>query len=172
MTEEWRAIPGWEGAYEVSDRGRVRSVERRTWCPRGKGFWRKVPAKILSPAVSRGYLRVTLQRSGRVESQAVHRLVLLAFVGPCPPGLEACHYDDDPANNALSNLRWDTRKANHADRTRNGGSPNALKTHCPQGHSLADAYINPNGSRKCRPCAIRRAVERKQRIRASRKAAA
>jgi hypothetical protein len=50
----------------------------------------------------------------------LHRLILLAFVGPCPPGKECCHYDGDPANNRLENLRWDTRKSNAADRTRHG----------------------------------------------------
>lgn len=173
MTELWKPIPGWEGAYEVGDAGRVRSVERRTWCPRGKGFWRRVPPTILKPAVSRGYLRVSLQRDGRVQNVSVHRLVLLAFIGPCPDGMEACHYDDDSANNRLVNLRWDTRRANHADRTRNGGSPNALKTHCPQGHpySPENTRYERNGSRKCRQCLSRRAVAYKQRKRAERTAA-
>lgn len=174
MTEQWRPVVGWEGAYEVSDRGRVRSLERKTWSRRGKGFWQTVPARILRPSMSRGYLRVVLQRDGRLANMSVHHLVLTAFVGPCPDGLEACHYDDDPRNNGLTNLRWDTRAANHADRTRNGGSPNALKSECPSGHPYTpeNTYRNPNGSRKCRACAIRRAVTCKQRRRAARKAAA
>jgi hypothetical protein len=53
----------------------------------------------------------------------VHRLVLETFVGPCPPGMECCHEDDDRGNNVLSNLRWDTPKANAADRERNGRQP-------------------------------------------------
>lgn len=167
MSEKWRPIPGWDEFYEVSGLGRVRTIERRAWCPRGAGFWRTVPAKVLKPLPARGYYRVALCRDGRREWRLVHHLVLLAFVGPRPDGLEACHYDDDPANNNLGNLRWDTRSANHLDRTRNGGNPNALKTHCPQGHTLADAYINPNGSRKCRPCAIARAVAYKQKRKAA-----
>jgi len=50
----------------------------------------------------------------------VHRLVLLAFVGAPPKGMEACHYDGDPQNNNLSNLRWDTAKENWVDRKRHG----------------------------------------------------
>lgn len=50
----------------------------------------------------------------------VHRLVLTAFRGPCPEGMQACHCDGDPRNNALGNLRWDTPTANHADKRKHG----------------------------------------------------
>jgi hypothetical protein len=53
----------------------------------------------------------------------VHRLVLEAFVCPCPEGRECCHNDGDPANNALTNLRWNTRKANIEDSRRHGIKP-------------------------------------------------
>lgn len=59
---------------------------------------------------------VTLAFQGKRLCTYVHKLVLLAFVGPCPKGMQACHFPDrDPGNNALSNLRWDYPKANHAD---------------------------------------------------------
>ena len=63
-----------------------------------------------------GYLAVTLWRKGQQNTKYVHRLVLEAFVGPCPPGMEACHNNSNPADNRLSNLRWDTRQANHKDK--------------------------------------------------------
>lgn len=50
----------------------------------------------------------------------VHRLILEAFVGSCPEGMEACHWNDDPTDNRLENLRWDTHRANGADMVRNG----------------------------------------------------
>ena len=50
----------------------------------------------------------------------VHKLILEAFVGPCPPGLECCHNDGNPHNNKLDNLRWDTKKANWNDRRKHG----------------------------------------------------
>jgi hypothetical protein len=53
----------------------------------------------------------------------VHRLVLEAFVGPCPDGMEGCHGDGDTANNRLGNLRWDTPKSNRADASRHGTVP-------------------------------------------------
>lgn len=59
----------------------------------------------------------------RGRSRLVHHLVLEAFVGPRPNGMEACHTDDDFSNNALSNLRWDTPSSNVADRIRNGKQP-------------------------------------------------
>jgi hypothetical protein len=64
----------------------------------------------------------------------LHRLILQAFVGPCPEGMQCCHWDGDKSNCAVSNLRWDTPKANAADRVRHGTdfrgqrSPNAKLT--------------------------------------------
>ena len=112
MTEEWRAISGHPG-YEVSDRGRVRS-----WVRPGRTRKRTLTPHILTltPA-SGGHLYVALSYG---QKEYVHRLVLTAFVGPCPYGLEACHWGDDPNNNKVNNLRWDTRAGNSADRDRLG----------------------------------------------------
>jgi len=57
---------------------------------------------------------------GQVCQKYVHRLVLEAFVGPCPHGMVACHWDNDTTNNSLANLRWDTQKANMSDKKRHG----------------------------------------------------
>lgn len=78
--------------------------------------WRKLrPRKITG-----GRYQVALHDgTGRVD-RLVHHLVLEAFVGPCPPGMEACHWDGDPSNNALSNLRWDTHQSNMDDKSRHG----------------------------------------------------
>jgi hypothetical protein len=69
-----------------------------------------------------GYLMVSLYPGGsqRPQGKYVHRIVLEAFVGPCPAGMEGCHNDCDPANNRLCNLRWDTRSNNIKDSWRNG----------------------------------------------------
>lgn len=152
-TDRWRPVPEWEGAYEVSDQGRVRSMPRWAWSSRGKGHWFKAGGIVLSPGIVSGYARVVLQRDKAIKNVSIHRLVLLAFVGPCPAGMEACHHDDDRLNNVLTNLRWDTKPANCADRTRNGGSPNALKTHCPKGHPYSpENTVLDHGSRRCRTC--------------------
>jgi hypothetical protein len=87
----------------------------------------------------------------------MHILVLEAFVGPRPAGMEGCHWDDDPTNNHLSNLRWDTRSANARDAVRNGRNQGKNKTHCPRGHELIGANIVAGaikrGWRQCRACA-------------------
>jgi hypothetical protein len=67
-----------------------------------------------------GRPRVSPSRDGRQKPLRVCRLVLESFAGPCPEGMEACHGDGNPANNALSNLRWDTPRANAADRRSHG----------------------------------------------------
>ena len=149
MSEEWRPVVTWEGSYEVSDQGRVRSLDHidslgRTW--RGK---------VLKPTVRPdGRLTVTLHLGNRRERFRVHRLVLESFVGPCPDGMECCHWDDNPANNHLENLRWDTRSANAFDNIRNGNHPEARKTHCPHGHRYSEenTYRSALGSRHCRIC--------------------
>ena len=119
MKEVWKGIPDWEGYYEVSDMGHVRSLPRVLH--RSNGYQQTIFGRLLKPRVSAyGHLRVALCRPGRREDKCIHQLVLTAFVGPCPDGCEACHNDGDHQNNRLSNLRWDTHAANMADTARHG----------------------------------------------------
>lgn len=119
FAKNWRSIPG-HPHYEVSDCGRVRSLDRvQMYSFRGRLVARKHRGKILQAGtMERGHQFVVL---GRKKGFCVHVLVLLAFVGPPQPGQECCHYDDNPANNRLSNLRWGTRSENIADFRRNHG---------------------------------------------------
>ena len=120
--EQWRVIPGWEGYYSVSDRGRVRSEGRWTGREGAKGR-RRLHQCILKPGTRRhGYRSVFLCREGGRRNVVIHQLVLLAFVGPRPGGCVACHGDGDPNNNRLSNLRWDTYKNNSHDTLLHGRS--------------------------------------------------
>jgi hypothetical protein len=111
MTEKWKPVVGYEGIYEVSDQGRVRGLDRTD----RSGKLRK--GGIRKQKTSRdGYKTIGL-RNVFIRTFSVHRLVLGAFVGPCPEGMECCHFpDNDPSNNNLDNLRWDTPENNHADR--------------------------------------------------------
>jgi hypothetical protein len=152
MSETWRDIPGWAGYYAVSDLGRVKSLARTIVIRTGVTRDRK--EEVRRPGVdSSGYLSVPLSRDGRKVQIAVHRLVLLAFVGPCPPGLEGCHGDGDKFNNCVSNLRWDTHSANMVDRISHDNNPQLKKTHCPQGHPYDEANTyHWRGQRHCRAC--------------------
>lgn len=111
IVEHWRPVVGYEERYEVSDRGRVRSLKKRN------GAVRDPPLVMSLLSVGGGYRAVCF---GREHRTYVHRLVLEAFVGPCPLGMEACHWDGNRAANHADNLRWDTRSANRDDARRHG----------------------------------------------------
>jgi hypothetical protein len=103
-------------------------------------------------------MEVWLSRDGTPCRFKVARLVLEAFVGLCPAGMEACHFNDDPADNRLENLRWDTHSNNHYDLVRNGKHGQASKTHCRNGHEYTPentyATVTKQGwnARYCREC--------------------
>ena len=120
MMERWLPVVGYEGLYEVSDQGRVRSLSRRVHNYTKAG-------RILKPGrkLNKNGRLVALQvMLGRGNTRRVHNLVLEAFVSVCPAGLEGCHNDGDPSHNILSNLRWDTHAANMADQVLHGTKAN------------------------------------------------
>lgn len=128
MIEVWKPVVGYEGRYDVSDLGRVRSLDRveeylrqDQYSGRTLVIRRFHRGRLLRAGrTASGHLSVVL---GRGQTKQVHVLVLEAFVGPCPEGLECCHHDDDPSNNRLGNLRWGTRSDNLNDAVRNGKKP-------------------------------------------------
>lgn len=154
--ESWKPIPGWVGIYSVSDHGRVRS-EART-ISRSDGNTQRRNARLRSLGVDNsGHLAVILRAQNRPrKSYLVHRLVMAAFVGPCPEGMEVCHNNGDAADNRVENLRYGTRADNAADCVLHGRHPEAEKTHCPRGHGLADPNLMPSqvkrGFRSCLAC--------------------
>ncbi len=106
--EQWRDVVGFEGVYEISDSARVRHVQKGT---------------IKIPSIDEtGRMSVLLWRNNKCRLMRIHRMLLLAFVGPCPPKHECCHNDGNASNNALSNLRWDTAQNNQLDRVKHGTS--------------------------------------------------
>lgn len=166
MSEEWRDIPEHPG-YQASNLGRVRSVDRVVTQP---GRWggiveRRLRGQVLQPKVQdSGHLFVQLPGK---RYRKVHQLVLEAFVGPCPPGLEACHGNGNPADNRSENLRWDTRPANRLDSVRHGTHPMASRPRCPLDHLLVAPNLIPSqtarGHRSCIAC--NRAHAQAQRLR-------
>lgn len=122
MEEEvWKPVVGYEGLYEVSNLGRVKSLARKI-----NGVCNNLPCvytkkeKILKTDEPSGYHRVMLWYKDKKERKQVHRLVLESFIGPCPEGMECCHSDGDPSNNRLDNLRWDTHSNNQYDCIKHG----------------------------------------------------
>lgn len=115
MTEVWRLLPGWDGRYEVSSRGRVRSLYVR-----GK-HKRKKPLIMRFGRHLYGYPTVCLTKPGAVvRPHPLHRLMLETFVGSCPAGMHGCHRNGNPLDNRLKNLRWGTPLSNQRDRIRHG----------------------------------------------------
>lgn len=167
--ERWLPVVGYEGAYEVSDLGRVRALSRIT--DRGRR-WRG--RELRASTMPHGYRIVTLWRDGAQSTALVHRLVLTAFVGPPTGGQEALHADGDPANNELANLSWGSHSANMLDQVAHGTHANASKDSCPSGHAYDEAntytYPGPSAHRACRTCRRTYQREYQRKLRALRKA--
>lgn len=120
-TEEWRPIVGWEGLYEVSSIGRVRSVDRVIECADGPKRY-KGRMRSLSKDGG-GYPQVILSYKGEQVMRKVHALVMEAFVGQRPEGMQICHGDGDQTNNRVGNLRYGTGQENCADTLKHGRRP-------------------------------------------------
>lgn len=119
MGEDWLPIPGYEESYDVSDLGRVRSLDRVVMTKRGAWAYK---GRILRPAgAPDGYLTVRLGLPGPSRSWAVHLLVLMAFGDPRPQWAQCVrHLDGNSRNNAVSNLAWGTWKEQADDRVTHG----------------------------------------------------
>lgn len=114
--EEWRPVVKFEGLYEVSSLGRIRSLDRLDSIGR-----RRLGQVLENARISGRYFSVRLCKNGRTICRAVHILVLEAFVCVRPLGMQGCHFPDrNTRNNRLDNLRWDTPKSNCGDRLLHG----------------------------------------------------
>ena len=127
--EIWRDIPGYEGSYQVSSKGRVRSLPRVVPVydrVRQVSYVRLCPGKILREAVCdrAGHVSVHLGKYSR--GIPVHQLVMLAFHGYPPPGMEARHLNGNPKDNRPENLKYGTHSENMLDMYRDGKGHIAL----------------------------------------------
>ena len=143
--ELWVPLPiqGYSEIYEISSFGRIRRLVSAKYGPFKKGTFVGLNA---SP---NGYVNVGLRLNGKRKWFAVHRLVLLAFVGEPKDGEEACHFDGTRSNNKLSNLRWDFHAGNAKDMVRHGRSYSgddhwtAKSNHRPWGGDKHWSRMNP-----------------------------
>ena len=121
MSEEWRDVVGYEGLYQVSDQGRVKSLERTD------SWGRTVKERILKPgAKGKGYLFVRLCAGGKTRMFLVHRLVCQAFHENPDKKPQVNHLNEDKTDNRACNLEWCTRRENMNHGTRNERSAKAL----------------------------------------------
>ena len=107
--EEWKAVKGYEGLYEVSSKGRLKSLARED------RLGRQVKERILKASVAPdGYLKLNLYNEGVMKTHKIHQLVAIAFLNHTPNGMEALvdHDDNDPLNNRVENLQIITQREN------------------------------------------------------------
>lgn len=167
--ERWLPVAGCEGWYEVSDLGRVRSLDRIVtqdgrW---GSQVQRRLRGRLLTPWIdSDGYARVLLGRFGR---RAVHRLVAEAFISARPVGMQIRHLDGDAGNNRPENLAWGTTSDNTRDQVRHGRHHEAIRVRCPRSHPLQSPNLLPTqatvGKRSCLACNRAHSEARRRRAR-------
>ena len=103
MSERWRPIVNYEGWYEISDIGRTKRVMKAN---------NTFVGRILTPRHTRGYLTIVLHKDGVRGTYLIHRLVIAAFVGPCPDGKQVHHKDANKWNNCIENLEYVTSSEN------------------------------------------------------------
>ena len=110
-SEIWKVIPGFPD-YKINNKGELFSSR--------SGKWRPIKSRIRK----HGYKEAGLYGKGKRRYRLVHRLVLEAFVGICPEGMECCHNNGIRTDNCLENLRWGTKADNTRDRIRHGNQVN------------------------------------------------
>lgn len=116
MIEEWRDIPDYEGLYQVSNMGRIKSLDRRI--KRTSTTKRNWKGRIMKLAETRGYYTIQLSKNGKVKIHGVHRLVAFAFIENPNNYPVINHKDENPLNNHVDNLEWCTYSYNNSYGTR------------------------------------------------------
>jgi hypothetical protein len=130
MQERWIPVVGYEGLYEVSDAGRVKSL-----VPSKK---RPIAGHVLTPKRSgQGYLCVALYRHGKPTTITIHQLVMRAFVGAVPDGMNVNHRDGKKKNNLLSNLEY----VSYSENSRHALSKGLSHPVSPRGQANGNASI-------------------------------
>jgi len=154
-SERWLPVVGYDGYYEVSSLGRVRSVGRVVRYRDGRKP-RFFPAQLRKTNLVKGYPHLMLKRQDGGRNVYVHTLVCEAFYGPRPkPDWEVRHLNGNPIDNRASNLRWGTKKENAQDSIRHGTNKGRNKTHCKRNHPFDEenTFYSRSGGRSCRTCA-------------------
>lgn len=124
--EVWHDIPGYEGRYQASSLGRIRSLDRYVKCAKGGKGTRLVRGRVLRAAGQRNMPHLSVVLGHKAHGSLVHALVALTFIGPRPEGHDVRHLDGNPLNNRADNLAYGTRTENILDVYRIGRAWRAL----------------------------------------------
>jgi hypothetical protein len=119
--EIWRRVPGFR-TYSVSNMGRVCSLDHMIWGVRQKSHVLRSGRILRQSKQLGGYSTVNLSKKGHRITRLVHQLVLEAFIGPRPEGMQARHLDGCPTNNRLDNLVWGTSEQNNGEDKKKHGT--------------------------------------------------
>lgn len=172
--EKWKPVPGYEGLYEVSDLGRIRSETRTVHRMGADATIRGRILKTTAPMKDGVcYERAHLYRNRKRTDRTVHSMVAEAFHGPRPAGMVVRHLDGNSLNNTPGNLQYGTQVENMEDMRRHGNAIEQTKTHCVNGHEYTDentVFIGNKGTRRCGKCIRVQASERNERAKAKRAA--
>lgn len=138
MQEIWKAVPGYEGLYEASTFGNIRSLDRTVYTK--SGVARRIKGKILKPqsAIDDPRLHISLCKNYTVIVIRVHLVIAQTFLGDRPKGMHVCHNNGNCTDNKLSNLRYDTPKENEKDKILHGKAQRGTRCHW---HKLNDDQV-------------------------------
>ena len=130
--EVWKDIPGYEGKYQASTEGRIRSLDRTIEVNyMGSIKIKRLKGRVLRPSRfnKTGHVSVQLGDGSERKSMPfpVHQLIAFTFIGPRPAGMDVCHSNGNPVDNRLENLRYDTRSENNKDSSKQGKSNAKIK---------------------------------------------
>ena len=148
MKETWKDIPGYERLYQVSDLGRVRSLDREVKDSRWGS--RRHKGRVLRPSPdTKGYLMVGLSKNGKTKTQKIHQLVAISFLNhkPCGQKQVVDHIDNNPQNNILDNLQLITQREN-ASKDKTGGTSKYVGVYWYKNYQKWKASITINGKIK------------------------
>lgn len=140
MQEVWKPVEGFEGYYEVSNLGRIKSLSRAVKHSSGSIMWTKEKLLSAMPSATLGYVLVSLRKDGKSHKLYAHRIVAEAFI-PNPQNLPIInHIDGNKANNSADNLEWCTRAHNVSHAYSTGLMDNSGRK-----HYKARAVVNCRG---------------------------
>lgn len=138
MQEIWKPVPEYEGLYEASTFGNIRSLDRIVYTKNGQA--RQLKGRLLKPqkAIDDPRLQISLCKNYAVVVIRVHIVIAQTFLGDRPKGMHICHNDGDCTNNKLSNLRYGTPSENEKDKILHGKAQRGTRCHW---HKLNDDQV-------------------------------